>query len=346
MDKQRIGFIGLGSMGFGMASRLAESGYEIAVHNRTRSKSEVVGQLGARVAESPADAAAGADVVMLSLADQHVVESMLFGENGVFGSLRPGGTIVDMSTVPPGFARDLAQKAGDAGYHALDACVLGNPNHARSGELRVMVGADEADFRAIESILHAIGKEVTYLGGSGMGATMKLVLNMLMGVQMPALAEAVVFGESAGLPRDKILQMIANSGYSSPVMGFRCAMMGRRKFGQAAFKLGLMRKDMMLVLSEAQDLGVPLPVSETAYSMLTAAKQQGLGDLDVASIIAFQERMAGMDQYPWPSEEDGGMPGGPPTGGRPGGGPPGGGPPGGGPPSGGPPAGRPGERPE
>jgi 3-hydroxyisobutyrate dehydrogenase len=343
MDKQRIGFIGLGAMGIGMASKLAESGYEIAVYNRTRGKSEAVGKLGARVAESAADVAKDADVVMLSLADQNVVGRILFDDTGVFGSLREGGYVVDMSTVPPGFARDLAARARSSGYRALDACVLGNPQHAREGELRVMVGGDEEDFDTIEPILQTIGKEVTYLGSNGMGATMKLVLNMLMGVQMPALAEAVVFGERAGLPRAKILEMIAASGYSSPVMKFRCGMMGRRAFGHAAFKLGLMRKDMMLVLSESQDLDVPMPVSEAAYASLTAAKAQGLGDFDVAAILAFQERLTGMEDYPWPdpSEISEGPPpgmGGPPPGVAAGGPPPGvgagGGPPeGGGPPS-------------
>jgi 3-hydroxyisobutyrate dehydrogenase len=327
MEKQRIAFLGLGGMGIGMASNLAESGYEVAVYNRTRAKSEEVGKLGARVADSPADAVGAADVVMLSLADQHVVDTMLHGDDGVFGSLREGGYVVDMSTVPPGFARELAVKASAAGYHALDACVLGNPQHSREGELRVMVGGDEEDFRAIQPILETLGKEVTYLGGNGMGATMKLVLNMLMGVQMPALAEAVVFGERAGLPRAKILEMIAASGYSSPVMKFRCGMMGRRSFQQAAFKLGLMRKDMMLVLAESQELGVPMPVSESAYAMLTAAKQQGLGDFDVAAILAFQERLSGMEDYPWPEPGDGrpggpGGPGGPPPGVQVGGGRP------------------------
>ncbi len=309
-NKPRIGFIGLGMMGGGMASRLAESGYELVVYNRTRAKSDEVAELGARVADSPAEAAADADVVMLSLADHNVVASMLHGNGGVFGSLRPGGYIVDMSTVPPGFARELAQTAAQEGYHALDACVYGAPQHARSGELRVMVGGDEADFHAVEDILQTIGgKDVTYLGPNGMGATMKLVLNMLMGVQMPALAEAVVFGERAGLPRDKILQMIAGSGYSSPVMSFRCPMMEQRTFHRAIFKLSLMRKDMMLLLAESQELGVPMPVSEVAYAMLTAAKQQGLGDLDVSAIVAFQERLAGMDDYPWPVPTDGKPPG-------------------------------------
>lgn len=305
MSKQRIAFIGLGNMGGGMACHLAESGYELAVYNRTQSKSEDVERLGARVTDSPADAAQDADVVMLSLADQDVVASMLFGGDGVFRSLREGGYVVDMSTVPPEFARDLAKKASEAGYRALDACVYGAPEHARKGELRVIVGGDEADFRAVEEILETLGKEVTYLGSNGMGAMMKLVLNMLMGVQMPALAEAVVLGERAGLPRDKILKMIAGSGYSSPVMTFRCPMMEHRTFERAVFKLSLMRKDMMLALEESQRLSVPLPVAESAYAMLTAAKQQGLGDLDVSAILAFMERMAGMESYPWPLDGDG-----------------------------------------
>jgi 3-hydroxyisobutyrate dehydrogenase len=302
VGEQRIGFCGLGVMGAGMASRLTESGYQVTVYNRTRSKAEEVAELGATVADSPADAARDADVVMTSLADQHVVEAIVFGDDGVASALPAGSYLVDMSTVPPEFARELGERARAAGHRPLDACVLGAPFHARSGELRVMVGGDEADFETLKRIFETIGKDVTYLGGSGMGASMKLVLNMLMGVQMPALAEAVVFGERAGLPRDKILEMIAQSGYASPVMAFRCMLMGQRAFENPSFKLSLMRKDMMLVLDECKELSVPLPVSETAYSMLTAAKQQGLGELDVGAILAFQERMAGLEGYPWPGE--------------------------------------------
>jgi 3-hydroxyisobutyrate dehydrogenase len=303
MSKEKIGFIGLGVMGAGMASRLTESGYDVTVYNRTRSKAEEVAELGAAVADSPADAARDAEVVMMSLADQNVVEKIVFGDDGVAGTLASGSYLVDMSTVPPPYAREMAERGRAAGHKALDACVLGAPFHARSGELRVMVGGEEDDFEALKGIFETIGKDVTYLGGNGMGASMKLVLNMLMGVQMPALAEAVVFGERAGLPRDKILEMIAQSGYSSPVMAFRCMLMGQRSFENPSFKLSLMRKDMMLVLDECKELGVPLPVSEMAYSMLTAAKQQGLGDLDVAAILAFQERMSGMEDYPWPGSD-------------------------------------------
>ena len=303
MAKQRVGFIGLGGMGSGMACRLAESGYDVAVYNRTRAKADEAASLGARVAETPGDAADGADVVMLSLANHEVVKTMLQGDDGVFTTLKPGAYICDMSTVPPDFAQWLSGFAAESGYHAMDTCVYGAPFHARSGDLRVMVGGGEADFEAVSEVLHAIGKQVTHLGPSGMGAYMKLVLNLLMGVQMPALAEAIVFGEKAGLPRDKILDMINGTGYSSPVMNLRCGIIGRRDFEKSLFKLELMRKDMKLVSKEAARMGVPMPVSESAHQMLTAAMAQGLGDLDVGAIIAFQERMSGMDSYTWPGEE-------------------------------------------
>jgi 3-hydroxyisobutyrate dehydrogenase len=304
-EKRRIGFLGLGNMGLGMACKLAESGYDLAVWNRTKAKGEDAEKLGARLADTPADAAKDADVLMLSLADQHVVEAVLYGDDGAIAALPEGALVVDMSTVPPDFARELAERAPETGHRALDACVFGAPMHARSGELRVMVGGPEEDVESIADIFDTIGKEVAHLGGSGMGATMKLVLNMLMGIQMPALAEAVVFGERAGIPREKILQMIAGTGYSSPVMTFRCPMIGERRFDNAMFKLGLMRKDMMLVLEQSQQLSVPMPVTESAYAMLTAAKAQGLGDLDVAAIVALQERMSGMTEYPWPGEGGG-----------------------------------------
>lgn len=301
-DKPKVAYIGLGMMGNGMACRLAEQGYDMAVYNRTREKAKDVEGLGARVADSPEDAAADADVLCMSLANQDVVEATLFGEHGALSTLRRGAFVVDMSTVTPEFARELSERVREAGYRPLDACVLGNPMHARSGELRVMAGGLEADYAEVEPVLAAMGKQVVHLGENGMGATMKLVLNMLMGSQMPALAEAVVFGERAGLDRDQVLEMISQSGYASPVMSFRCAIMKQRNFDFAAFKLALMRKDMTLVLSEAQKYGVPMPVSESAHAMLTAAQQQGLGDLDVASILAFQERMSGMKDYEWPGD--------------------------------------------
>jgi 3-hydroxyisobutyrate dehydrogenase len=300
MDKQRIAFVGLGMMGNGMACRLTELGFPMSVYNRTRDKAADVEKLGARIADSPADAARDADVVMVSLADQNVVSALLWGDDGAIGALREGGYVVDMSTVPPDFARAEADRVRDRGRHRLDACVLGNPFHARSGELRVMVGGAEDDAAALQGVFEAIGKEVAYMGPNGMGATMKLVLNMLMGVQMPALAEALVFGEAAGLPRAAMLEMIDGCGYSSAVMDFRCKIIGQRNFDFAAFKLRLMRKDMMLTLEECHKLAVPMPVTEASYASLTAASQMGLGDKDVAAMVAYQEYISALPGYDWP----------------------------------------------
>ena len=214
--------------------------------------------------------------------------------------------MLDMSTVSPDFARDASERTRDSGRRHLDACVYGAPMHARSGELRVMVGGEEEDFhsgRGRSSTRSARSSPTS--APSGMGATMKLVVNMLMGVQMPALAEAVVFGERAGLPREAILDMIAGSGYASPVMSFRCPMMGRRAFDNPAFRLSLMRKDMMLMLAESQRLGVPLPVSETAYAMLTAASSRASATSTWRRSWPSRSASPGMDDYPWPVDGGG-----------------------------------------
>ena len=292
----RIGFVGVGTMGGPIAAHLVAAGHEVTVYDASPAAADGVD--GA----TRVDDVTGihAECVFHSLPGPTEVEPVVGG----LVSNTPA-TIVDLSTNSPDVVRRLHERCAAAGVAFVDAPVSGGRVKAVSGELSVMVGGDEADFAALNAIFETIGKEVTYLGGNGMGASMKLVLNMLMGVQMPALAEAVVFGERAGLPREKILDMIAKSGYSSPVMSFRCMLMAQRAFENPSFKLSLMRKDMMLVLDECKELNVPLPVSETAYSMLTAAKQQGLGELDVAAMLAFQERMSGLEGYPWPGSDGG-----------------------------------------
>jgi 3-hydroxyisobutyrate dehydrogenase len=197
--------------------------------------------------------------------------------------------VIDTSTVSPGFARTLAGRLADAGHRSLEARLLGNAQHAVTGELRVMAGGDKETFERVQPLLAALGKEVTYLGGNGTAATLKLVLNMLMGVEMQALAEAIVLGEEAGLERQAVIQAIAASGFSSPVMRFKCGVMGRRAFTPADFRLALMHKDLALVRTEAQRLGVLMPGAEAAYSVLTSAVHSGMGALDCAAVVQFME---------------------------------------------------------
>jgi 3-hydroxyisobutyrate dehydrogenase len=303
MTTPKIAFIGLGAMGGGMASRLLDTGAHVTVYNRTRAKGEELATRGAALADVPAEAAAGADVVFLSLATSEVVETLLFGQDGVVETLPKGALVADMSTVAPDFAVALRDRLATTDHRALDACVLGNAMHAKNGELRFMIGGAAEDVATLRPVIEPLAKEVVHLGASGKGATAKLALNLLMGVEMQALAEAIVFGEKAGLDRPALISLIAASGYSAPVMKFKAGVMARRAFENPDFRLTLMRKDLGLVLTETQRLGVPMPATAASHDWLTNAKNQGLGEHDCASIIAILEQAAGL-AYPWPGEPE------------------------------------------
>jgi 3-hydroxyisobutyrate dehydrogenase len=301
MATPKIAFIGLGAMGGGMASRLLATGSHVTVYNRTRSKGEDLATRGAVLADTPAEAATGAEVVFLSLATSEVVETLLFGPDGVVETLPKGALVADMSTVAPDFAVALRDRLAASSHRALDACVLGNASHAKNGELRFMIGGAAEDVATLRPVIEPLAKEVVHLGESGKGATAKLALNLLMGVEMQALAEAIVFGEKAGLDRPALISLIAASGYSAPVMKFKAGVMARRAFENPDFRLKLMRKDLGLVLAETQRLGVPMPATAASHDWLTNAKNQGLGEHDCASILAILEQAAGLG-YPWPGE--------------------------------------------
>ncbi|GAB3433880.1 NAD(P)-dependent oxidoreductase [Actinophytocola sediminis] len=298
----KIAFVGLGAMGGGMVSRLLASGANVTVYNRTRSRGEALAEEGAVLATTPAAAAQGADVVFLSLATSEVVEQLLFGEHGVVEGLPEGAIVADLSTVAPDFAVSQQARLAATGHRGLDACVLGNAQHAKDGELRFMIGGTREDVEALEPVIEPLAKEVVHLGQGGMGATAKLALNLLMGVQMQALVEAIAFGERAGLDRRALIKLIAAGGYSSPMMKFKAGVIARRAFEKPDFRLKLMRKDLGLVLAETQRLGVPMPTTATSYDWLTAAQNRGLGDHDVAALMAFMESVSGLADYAWPEE--------------------------------------------
>lgn len=298
---RRIGLLGLGAMGAGMAVRLVEAGFEVTAYNRTAAKAQPLAEHGVRIAASPAEAARHADALLLSLATDAAVTQVLTGPQGALAAARPGTRFADTSTVSPEAARASAARIEAAGHRALDACVIGNAQHARTGELRFMVGGDETDLDALRPALEVLAKEVLHVGGHGLGAAAKVAMNLLMGVELQALSEAIVLGERAGLSRRQLIEMISASGYSSPVMRFKGGVMARRAFGKADFRLSLMRKDLQLALTCAQELGVPMPVTAASHQVLTLAANAGLGDLDCAAVLGQMEQMAGISQ---PATED------------------------------------------
>jgi 3-hydroxyisobutyrate dehydrogenase len=291
MPAARVGFIGLGGMGGAMAARLAEAGFEVTGYNRTAERALALAEHGVRLAATPALAAEGADVLMVSLSDDKAVHETLGGAGGALAAAPPGILVADTSTVSPDAARSIAARVAGAGGRALDACVLGNLKHARDGELRFMIGGAAEDVAELRPLLDVLAKDVLHLGGHGMGAAAKVTLNLVMAVELQVLAEAAVFGERAGLDRAQVLEMIAASGYSSPVMRFKAGVMARRSFGRADFRLSLMRKDVLLALDQAQRMGVLMPATDATLDILTMAVNAGLGDQDCAAILSQVERL-------------------------------------------------------
>ncbi|MEV0847229.1 NAD(P)-dependent oxidoreductase [Streptomyces sp. NPDC049954] len=293
-----VGVLGTGVMGGGMAHRLLEQGYRVTVYNRTASRVGPLVEEGATAVGSAAELAADCDVVLISLANEGVVDAMLFGPGGVFETLPEHGVVMDTSTVSPQFARSESERAAARGSAAVDACVIGNGDHARAGELRFMVGGSAEAFARVSPVLEALSKEVRHLGGSGLGASAKVMLNLLMGAEMQMVAEAVVLARRAGIDRDLALQMIGDSGYSSPVMRFKTSVMRRRAYSAPQFRLDLMRKDLQLAVSEAGRLDVAAPVTTATLDRLVQAAEAGLGDLDCAAVLAHAEALAGLEPRP------------------------------------------------
>ncbi|MDX6683531.1 MAG: hypothetical protein QOG94_3570 [Solirubrobacteraceae bacterium] len=284
-----IGFIGLGSMGAGMARRLLSTGHDVRVFNRTVGRAEDLVAGGAKLARTARDAADGADVVLLSVADGDALREVTDGPDGALAGLGRDAVLVNTSTVDPDAVRELALRAG--GRHVVDAGVLGNMNHARDGELRVYAGGEPAAIERCRAVLDDLGKEVLHVGALGAGMELKLVLNLVMGLEMQALAEAVAAGVARGLDRTQVLEAIANSGFASPVMAFKTRRMIGRRYGDPDFRLRLMAKDLALVADGPGDLR--LAMTDAARAAHDAAVADGLGDLDCAAIVSrFEENRA------------------------------------------------------
>lgn len=222
------------------------------------------------------------------MADEQAVEDVLFGSAGAVAALRPGGVGIETSTTSPEFARTLGSRLQAAGTQLLEARLLGNAQHARQGELRVMTAGPPPVSEAASSLLAELGKEVTHLGDIGAAAAMKLVLNMLMGIEMQALAEAVLLGEQAGLPRPGARrdrgERLQLAGHAVQVPGH-----GARRILPPDFRLSLMQKDMALALAQARRLNVPVPTADASGAAFTEAVAMGLGDLDCAAMQSYME---------------------------------------------------------
>ena len=295
-DRQspRLGFIGLGAMGSRMAGRLLAAGYDVTVFNRSRERMRPLEQRGAKAAESPGEVAANADVILVSVADDLAVETVITGVDGALGAARAGAIVVNMSTTSPALSRRLSETALLKGVSLLDAPVSGSTPQAEQGQLIIFVGGEPSAYERTRTIFAVLGRESFYIGPAGSGSTMKLCVNALLGIGVQALAEAVALGLSAGLDRDRFLDVLGATVVLSPSQRSKLDNVREDKY-PPTFPLRLMSKDFGLILDAAKGLSVAMPMTaaarEVSAAELVRQRRDGRNE-DFSSVVRAMEQSA------------------------------------------------------
>jgi len=285
----RVAFLGLGIMGHAMAGNLVKAGHEVAVWNRTPKQVE-----GARTATSPADAAAGAEVVWMCVSDTNAVEQVLFGPKGVEQSLTQGMVIADSSTISPSATRHFAERVAAKGVDYVDAPMTGSKVAAASASLVFMVGGDEAVLARIKPLFDAMGKQVFRMGETGKGQATKVVMNLQIALIYEGFAEALTLATKLGVSVDALISLIQATMIRSGVVDYKAPFVLKRDF-TPNFPLRLMHKDIHLALEAAREARVRLPGLETVEEIYDLSTEEGHKDLDYAATLTLLEKWAGVE---------------------------------------------------
>jgi 3-hydroxyisobutyrate dehydrogenase/2-hydroxy-3-oxopropionate reductase len=280
-----VAVLGTGRMGSAMARALARAGRSLVVHNRTRDRAaSIAAELGARVAETPAEAASLADVCLTMLADDAAVEAVYGGPDGLLEGAGPDSVLVDLSTVTPDTIRGFAGRARERGIGLLDAPVSGSVATAESGGLTLMVGGDAGDLERARPALEPLAKTIVHVGPLGSGAAMKLAVNTVIFGLNEALAEGLVLAEAAGIDRALAYGVFAESAAGAPFVGYKRAAFVDPEATPVAFALDLAEKDLRLIAALAESLGVPMPQSRTNLEVVRAAVAGLDGSADFSAV--------------------------------------------------------------
>lgn len=291
---ERIGLIGVGAMGEPMGATLLRKGFAVCVcSHRTRDRVERLVTAGASEAKDPASVAEVSDVVITMVPDSPQVEEALFGPRGAVRGMKRGGRVIDMSTISPVASRDFNARLSELGISMVDAPVSGGPARAATGELTIMAGGEKAAFNACEPILRALGTP-TYVGGPGMGETVKLVNQIIIATVMIANVEGLIFAKKAGADISAVRSILATATANNyllekwlPQTWFAGKLSG-------GFALDLLRKDLNAALDAARQMGLGLPASGLTYQLFTAASGSGHGREDYSAVSALYEDLAGV----------------------------------------------------
>ncbi len=282
----QIGFIGLGIMGCRMARNLLDHGHALVVHNRTREKAEALTAAGAAWAGTPAAAARNVDVLVTMLSTPEVIQTLAVEEDGFLAAMSRGCRWMDCSTVSPGFVRWMAGLAGAQGVHLIDAPVAGSKGPAAAGELVFLAGGRGEDIDYCRPLFDGMGKKVLHVGGVGQGAAMKMIFNLMLGSAMTAYAEALVLGESLGLSRQMMADILLDAPVSAPFLKAKQTQIDEGGF-EAHFPLRWMRKDLHLAAQSAYEQGVALPALNVIKEIYALAEKDGMGNQDFAAVWRF-----------------------------------------------------------
>lgn len=291
---ERVGFIGLGIMGRGMAANLLKAGFDLVVWNRTAARADELVAAGASLAASPAELATSCGVIFSCVSDTPDVHAVLLGEQGVIEGVKSGALVVDMSTISPQGARDLAVALGKRGVHFLDAPVSGGSEGAAKGTLSIMVGGDADQVERATPYFQATGKTITHVGAVGDGQTVKLVNQILVVGGMLAISEALVFAQASGVNLEQTLKAVSGGAAGSWALTNRAPQMTRRDW-RPGFTIDLQQKDLRLVLEAADQVGAPMLATAQIYQLYRTLQASELGHEGNHALIKALERLAGVE---------------------------------------------------
>ncbi|MEE9261178.1 MAG: NAD(P)-dependent oxidoreductase [Dehalococcoidia bacterium] len=289
-----VGVIGLGTMGKPMSLNLLRAGFPLVVHNRTAGKADEILAAGGRWGDSPLAVAQQSEVVITMVTDSAAVQDVILGQKGVAGGVRRGSVVVDMSTISPRSAQEIAARLAEQGVLFLDAPVSGGFAGAVQGTLSILVGGDESAANRVLPVLQAMGRNITYMGPSGSGQVTKLVNQILVAVNQSGVAEALVFAAKAGADPGKIIEAVKGGGASS----FQLENQGPRMVaGNLApgFMVKHMLKDLHLILEMAEDICMPLPLTTLVSQLYRSLAADGKAESGTQAIVTVLERLGGQE---------------------------------------------------
>ena len=289
---KRIGFIGLGLMGSGMSMNLLKAGFPVTVWNRTKSKMEPLIEAGAAMAGSPRQVAEASEIVVTIVTDSPDVEEVLLGQDGVVHGAKPGTIVIDMSTISPSVTRKVAEELGKKGVRMLDAPVSGGDIGARNGTLSIMVGGDAEVYNECMPLFEAMGKTITHVGPQGAGQIVKACNQILVGMNMLGVAEALLFAKKAGADLEKCHAAVSGGAAGSWQLTNNGAKILRGDL-EPGFKVKDYLKDLRIIMETAAEVKMPLPGTAIVQQMYRNLDAEGMRQKGTQAVICAVERLAG-----------------------------------------------------